>query len=284
MEQVAWTTQREFSLPVPKYRESSITTHEYEIIKDECMKPSAFDSKGLRNEIFNRAFNLKTTPIIVKESEEGKIIAMLDNIDQLCQIPWNLWFRVLRMFYRGKKFCIFFLAHTSLRTFPKTTLQPIQPFNINGGYTYPCDHTCICIYRAEDATRVLIHELFHSSCSDDRNESIDMIEAKTEAWAELFYASLMAEGNHSETEKNIKRQAAWIASQNKYLRMHYIRSNSTEFPWRYTIGKEYIWKKWGIYPKGVRPVENKKKSLRLTPPPTEKQLEKNGLPKNSTIL
>ena len=37
------------------------------------------------------------------------------------------------------------------------------------------------IYKAEDATRVLIHELMHSSCADNHENGIDIVEAETEA-------------------------------------------------------------------------------------------------------
>jgi hypothetical protein len=284
LEHVGWMVSKEFAKSAPKYTESTITASEFDTLYKECKKDSVFDSRNLRNEMFHKAFELKESPVVIQESEEGKIIAVFENEKQEEEMPWELWWRILRMFYSGKKYTIFFLAHSSLRKFPKTTREPIEPYNINGGYTYPCDHTCVCIYRAEDATRVLIHELFHASCTDDRRDSVDIIEAKTEAWAELFYAALLAKGNPADFKKAIKRQGAWMASQNIPIRSKYVRPHTYDFPWRYTLGKEYMWKQWGIFPNGVRPMENPTKSLRLGAPPLSSQKKLHHVSESSTIL
>lgn len=243
------------------------------------MTDSPFDPVNLRKEMFVRVFYKKEGTYQVKESPYGKIIALFYNKEQEDDLPWELWFRILRLFYKKRPFTICFLAHPSLREFPKK-YTPISPFNINGGYTYPCNPSFICIYRAEDATRVLIHELFHASCSDNHDEGIDRVEAKTEAWAELIYCAIITKGNQRSFEKQVKKQSGWMSMQNKHLADFHMKTTQ-QFPWRYTIGKEEIWQLWGIFSKTHLAFTN---SLRLTCPPTSTQKKQADISSSSTML
>lgn len=271
-------------MPSPKYEASTIKKKEYDILYKESNEFSEFDPLNSRYSMFMRAFHTHTATIITYESKYGKIIALLDTPEQKEQIPWELWFRILRTFYMGYSFTIFFLANIHLRRFPEKG-HAIIPQNINGGYTYPCNHEYICIYRAEDATRVLIHELFHASCSDNNSDGIDRVEAKTEAWAELFYGGFISEGNYKAFTKEIIRQSAWMRGQNKEVCKYIVScgKDSYEFPWRYTIGKELYWKQWGILNTQVKHA-NVHGSLRLTPPPTTEQKQIHSVSHNSVIL
>jgi hypothetical protein len=183
-----------------------------------------------------------------------------------------------------KPFKIFFLANRSLRQFPSED-EPITPENINGGYTYRCDPETIVIYRAEDATRVLIHELQHSCCLDNPENGVDIIEAETEAWAELFYVAIISQGKKYIFKDLIQRQSEWMIKQNRKVRQHMMGPNTMEFPWRYTIGKEEVWERWGILRRDeMKPVINVGKSLRLTYPPNNVLKNRFKVIKESTIL
>lgn len=282
IDEVGYQVQAEFAQPAPKIRNSRITEKEFEILKKESLTDSQFDPVNLRKQMFIHVFYKKLAPYIVKESQHGKIIALLYSQEQQHDIPWDLWFRILRMFYKGKPFTICFLAHPLPREFPDTKYNEISPFNINGGYTYPCNPSFICIYRAEDATRVLIHELFHASCSDNHDDGLDLVEAKTEAWAELLYCALITRGIHTSFQNQIKKQSIWMSTQNKIISKYYIKK-PYDFPWRYTIGKEDIWKQWGIFNKDFKQIDLRN-SLRLTYPPTSYQKYQYSVLGRSTIL
>jgi hypothetical protein len=190
-------------------------------------------------------------------------------MEQMAELPWDLWGRILRMFSEPprKPFKIFFLANKNLREFPPVG-EPIKPENINGGYTYRCNPETVVIYRAEDATRVLIHELQHSCCLDKPENGVDIVEAETEAWAELIYVAILSQGKKYIFNDLLKRQSEWIRKQNAKVRKHMTNPNSQEFPWRYTIGKEDVWQRWGILSKDdLTPPIKVENSLRLTYPP-----------------
>lgn len=178
--------------------------------------------------------------IIILGNKEFKL-----NEDYLYLWSWILsTFCPLEMYGRIR---IFFVADESLRRFPLEGEGDIGPQNINGGYTYPCRKNLdIFIYRIEDATRVLIHELLHAFCTDRHETGVDLIEAKTEAWAELIWCCFMAEGNIDKSLKNFESQIGWVVLQNERV-IDFIGENGVvtrKFPWRYTIAKENIFRVW----------------------------------------
>ena len=180
-------------------------------------------------------------------------------------------------------FTVFFLANTHLRTFPSGT-KAITATNINGGYTYPCNRETIVIYRAEDATRVLLHELMHSCCLDNHDNGVDRVEAETEAWAELIYIAILSQGKKKEFDELLRLQSEWMRQQNRKVKEHMRDPESMEFPWRYTIGKEDMWRKWNILCELRRPFVSVGNSLRLTYPPSTVLKTRFQVRKESTIL
>ena len=181
--------QNEFKKEEPQWFQSHWNDSDAKFLQEECNKDSEFDPTNVRKSLIK---NINDSTVL--ECAYGKIHVIYENPLQKYDIPWGLWGRILRLYsHKGKPFKIFFLAGTNTREFPNGDL-PITPYNINGGYTYSCNHETIVIYRAEDATRVLIHELQHSCCLDNHALGIDRVEAETEAWAELIYCALLSRG------------------------------------------------------------------------------------------
>ena len=159
------------------------------------------------------------------------------------------------------------------------------------------------IYRAEDATRVLIHELQHASCLDSTpeqraikghssHEHDDALEAETEAWAELLYAAVLSQGKRAMFLQLVQDQAAWFIEQNEQVKQH--MKSPTQFPYRYTIAKEAVWRRWGLVQAGTASLRlqagtatmssQAMQSLRLTPPPSAALKRIFGVSPDSTIL
>lgn len=276
--------KHEYSLRPPSYSDCSMHAKELETIRRECSEQSSIDTANMRSYIFNRTFVNGDAPILCRQSVHGRIIVALESTEQVADIPWDTWFRILRLFSNGKQITAVILARTLKRTAPPRG-EPIRPVNINGGYTYPCRPDFICVYRAEDATRVLIHELFHAMCSDNLMEGIDWMEAKTEAWAEVIYSVVLAKGARDASERALKRQAQWIAVQNNGIRSRHMRTDkSSEFPWRYTIGKELVFHRITHLPRPIVTAREWNGSLRLTQSPTATQKREHGVATSSTML
>jgi hypothetical protein len=270
----------------PVWKTSRIVATDREFLENECSNDSEFDPFGWRKQMYDMYLNGNAV-VDVRECAYGRVVALgLRSVeDTLQNIPWGLWGRILRLYYRGAshpKAKIFFLASPYLRTVvtrayasqthpshPSKKYPPIGPENINGGYTYHCNMETIVIYRAEDATRVLIHELQHASCLDHMEHGVDIVEAETEAWAELLYAGLLSQGKKPLFHELVKKQADWMQAQNAVVKRHI--HHERQFPWRYTVGKEEVWERWGLLEGHSRASHASPKpmhSLRLTPPPS----------------
>ncbi len=276
------SVKKEFELDPPMWLSTSMEEHDILFLDEECKKPSPFDPHNRRKEMLDKMIRREARNVI-RRCEYGQIFAVFNRWEQEIELPWDLWGRILRM-YSGtsrKKFKVYFLADDSLREFPKG--KEIRPENINGGYTYPCDTKSIVIYRAEDATRVLLHELMHASCLDRHENGIDRVEAETEAWAEFIYIAMLSEGKPYIFNSLLQRQSQYMRKQNERVK-EYI-GNTMEFPWRYTVGKQEIWERWGILSKeDTKPVIHIDNSLRLTFPPDKNLKARFHVAPLSTIL
>jgi hypothetical protein len=288
--------QKEFTEPEVEWENINLSDKDFNFLKEECNKGSEFDPLNKRKKMFDDMVSGKLL-VIASKCKYGQIVALFETIEQMAELPWDLWGRILRLFYEPfrKPFKVFFLANQSLREFPPGD-EPITPENINGGYTYRCDPETVVIYRAEDATRVLIHELQHSCCLDKPENGLDIVEAETEAWAELFYIAILSQGKRYMFKDLLQRQSEWMIKQNRKVKKHmknpdtpvYLENSkniSMEFPWRYTIGKEEVWDRWGILRRDeMKPVIRVGNSLRLTYPPTNILKERFKVIKSSIIL
>jgi hypothetical protein len=255
-------------------------------LKNESNTQSDFDQTNKRNSLLQSP----SSTIIIKRCEYGQVVA-IGKPDILEGIPWELWGRILRKYTppnkpnkpnKHKRFKVFFLADESLREFPSHTTIKITPENINGGYTYHCNRETIVIYRAEDATRVLLHELMHACCMDNMKLGLDRVEGETEAWAELLYIVFLSRGRVNIFKRLLKNQCDWIQEQNRIVKTY--QSYHTEFPYRYTICKEEVWKRWGIIRNNIPQNNIGNNSLRLTHPPDNTIKRLFGVPNNSHIL
>ena len=271
------------------WRQAPLTPVHDAILERECTGPSDFDQIQSRKTFHAHYKAGHIKPLVrtcfVGEDLVGTVVALLSDSAEEHDIPWALWGKLLALFNKKRAYTVYFCAHPSTRQFPAHS-HPTQPLHINGGYTYPCSHEAIVIYRAEDATRVLIHELFHAACSDNPSQSLDRREAETEAWAELFWCGFMAcasLGDLKSLRSLVRKQATWMVSQNGRLaRDNHVAPGPQGFPWRYTAGKEEVWRRWGLLQGAVKghPVD----SLRLTFPPTAAMKRFYGVRNSSTIL
>ena len=282
--------KKEFAKPAPTWKKSAVCPEDDMLfLKNECSVVSEFDPLQMRKSMLDGLYNGQSH-ITVASCLYGTVHAIYQTPEQYYHIPWELWARILRMYTEQSKkdrkslkpfkpFKLFFLANDAIRQFPKGT-APITAININGGYTYHCNRETIMIYRAEDATRVLLHELMHACCLDNMKLGVDRIEAETEAWAELMYVGFLSRGNSQQFYRLLQKQSSWIIQQNKRVRLH--MCTPMAFPWRYTVGKEDVWRRWNILDSEIK--VRLGNSLRLTCPPDDTMKKIHHVSKDSTIL
>jgi hypothetical protein len=233
---------------------------------------SPFDPLQIRQKVWKKWREGKIEPAVF-ECILGKIVGLFPNPQTITKndVPLSLWSWILAAFApQGVYVRIYFVGSDLLRLFP--TKGKIGPEHINGGYCYPCrKQPAVFIFRAEDATRVLIHELFHAFCTDHFEVGLDLVEARTETWAEVIWCCFMSGGNKEIALRFIELQAKWVLEQNKAV-ADFIGDEAVmrqEFPWRYTIGREHIFKRWlagRVATETATETATGERSLRLTSP------------------
>jgi len=155
--------------------------------------------------------------------------------------PWELWARLFQWLGpapTGQRWRLFWFPAPTKRILPEVG-QEVGPMNLNGGYTFPCKHDSIVVYRLEEATRVLVHEILHAACLDPPAD-LPLKEATTETWAELFLVALCSSGSLKKAAELWAIQSQWISSQNHKLKTQYGIQGPQQYAWRYTVGRELI--------------------------------------------
>jgi len=174
--------------------------------------------------------------LVCKRCSFGKVITLHD-AGTKDPTPWDTWARALQLFgsTRGG-WRVGFFAAPNKRDLTGATV--VGPEHVNGGYAYPCQPQTIIVYRAEECTRVLLHELFHAACTDRRQE-LPHMESETESWAEWMLVALASDGDIALAKKLFAKQLQWVARLNKTLRAApFAVSQPSDFAWRYTLGRE----------------------------------------------
>ena len=179
--------------------------------------------------------------------------------------PWSTWARIFQMF-GPHGWRVGFFPSEFVRELPELG-QPVGPAHVNGGYAMPCKPDSIIIYRKEEATRVLIHELFHAACCD-RELCLEDKEAETESWAELVLIAFIAKGNKQKARELFQKQLHWMGEIHATLVQYYGIKGPEDYVWRYTIGREASYIRLGCEVPRVA-IRKPRKSNRLTHPELE---------------
>jgi len=223
-------------------------------------EPSVFDPLLLRATLWKEVEEGRAT-VKAKGCALARIIWIQSKGKKL-EPDWSTWGRVFQWYGQptgGGVWRIFWFPSEVKRVAPAQGY--VGPAHVNGGYTIPCSSTAIVIYRKEEATRVLLHELSHGACLDDHSESLVMREARTETWAEIFLVAIKSGGSLKRATHLWNFQKQWISDQNNMLRTNYGVQGPNDYAWRYTLAREVVLNQLGIY---LRAPKQTSKSLRFT--------------------
>ena len=186
--------------------------------------------------------------------------------------PWPLWARLFQWLgpssdAGGGPWRVLYFAATQPRRFPSQPGEPLGPEHVNGGYTRPCTTEGIVVYREEEATRVLLHELLHAACLDEHGWPIPLREAAIETWAELFLVALVSKGGTTAAASLWRTQAQWVANTNWRAATEFGVQGSDNYAWRYLGGREQMYARLGVELPAARAAgASTQQSLRFTHP------------------
>jgi hypothetical protein len=229
---------------------------------EKTVVSSDFDTLGLQRVLWD-AVKADRAHLVKYTCSLGSIFIVYER-----EYPWKFPFemvqRVLRLFYNpSKPFRVVFFGSRTERIAPESG-KPIEREHINGGYTYPCNASTIVVYRREELVRVLIHECLHASCSDPRGLPLPMLEADTEAWAEIVLCALMSGGVKRRFLDLFDKQMIYASKQADGLALHHMLRDANDYAWRYTAGKIDVWRRLGFVIPHYRVSRGHVLRLRLT--------------------
>jgi hypothetical protein len=223
------------------WKDEQLTEHDKNILRSEALKESQFDQLNLKKNMFE-AYENGTAKVIVKSCDCAKVVILQDNDSQ--QFPWSTWSRIFQWFGASTPWCVYLYASPQNRILPES--GPIGPAELNGGYTYPCKSDCIVIYRYEECTRVLVHELLHAACTDNHTKPVELKEAATEAWAELFLVATLAKGNYRKALELWNIQEHYIQDLNYTVSTFHNVNSENDYGARYTTMRDDVFKQFNI--------------------------------------
>jgi hypothetical protein len=229
------------TLPDVRWVTTNPTEEDMLILKREAMTESKFDKVNFRKEMWE-VLQKGSAELLCRQCKYGKVLVIRMKGEDL-KISWSLWGRILQGFDVKARICWF--AHPQKRELPGKGIA-VAAEHVNGGYTFPCRTDAVVIYRLEEATRVLIHELLHASCTDNHELAIELTEAKTETYAELFLVGYASRGSMKLAEKLWSQQSNWIQELNTTLAANHGVRTLADYSARYTVARAEELKSLGI--------------------------------------
>jgi len=219
----------------------------------------------IRRDLWNKWLQKEAT-IQAYTCKEGRVIILSASTIH----PPSSWIRIMRLLSPMQKAQVIWFASDEERIAPQEG-DPIEALHINGGYAQKCNPRSIVIYRKEEATRVLIHELLHASCSDP-DGSVSHIEGDTEGWAEVILVALNAKGSQKAFASLWKEHSYYAMKQAVSAEQFHNVKSKEDYSYRYLIGRLATFKRLGLSVPKIDSLSRQIKSLRLT----DKKLELNA--------
>lgn len=243
LQEILTQVRNVYNQPQIKFKQGVVNENDIERMHKAVIEGAEFDRLGLKKEVWAR-YQSGTNHIVCLENTIARVIAI---IPKGIEIPEE-WSRIFQLFGKSKygpKWNVYMFGSITPRRFPKAGL-PLAAEHLNGGYTQVCSTDGIFIYRLEEATRVLIHELLHAACQDPFDKSIPQREATIESWAELILVAFKAKGEAKEAERLWTLQTQWVADTNNHASINNNVHSENDYGWRYLNGRKDVYKSLGL--------------------------------------
>jgi hypothetical protein len=253
-----------WSMPEEEWIDDYPNKGDIEMLANHARLTSTIDQGNFRSEMYQK-WKAKdaSVELMVRTLTTRARVVFLGTREQWSNIPWKFWARVFQSIGHPIERVLFY-ADPSMRSDPPPN-EALTAKAINGGYTYMGSKEVIVIYRYEEATRVLLHELLHTA-GFDAEKSVELLEAHTEAWTELFLCALLSRGKYTVFHRLWKAQVDWMTEQTESLKVSHNINTPADYAWRYMLGKKDVLENAGFLEyfkgKGGQPTP----SLRFTTP------------------
>jgi hypothetical protein len=252
LEEVNIQVRNVYKMPALVWTKGIINDDDLKRFETAVIEGTQFDPLHLKKTVWD-AYKKGEFIAHVIESPLARVVALLPKGKS---IP-DSWGRIFQMFgtpKHGSRWNVYMFGGEVPRLFPKDG-APLAAEHLNGGYTTGCSTDGIFIYRIEEATRVLIHELLHAACQDPYEKSVPQREATIETWAELILIAFCSKGIAHKAEHLLRLQTQWVADTNLQASKHNVKSEA-DYGWRYLNGRVHVYQALGLElpsPSGVNP-------------------------------
>jgi len=259
-----------WAMPQEYWIDDSPKFADTDLLHKNALSESAIDEINFRADMVAKWKSGKSDiQLKVKELPGRTRVVFLGTEKQWSQIPWVTWARIFQAVEHPIGHVLFY-ADARPRVDPEP--GPLKAKDVNGGYSYICRQELVVIYRFEEATRVLLHELLHTLCFD-KEKGVEDLEAHTEAWTEVFLCALLSKGSSAKFNKLWKQQVHWMVEQTDSLKLERGINGPAEYAWRYMLGKKEVLDNLGFlrdYTAGNK--HEATSSLRFTTPQWDKEM------------
>jgi len=262
-----------YTQPKPVWKDYKPTAADMNNLEQNSLTNNTFDKKALKNRVWVE-YKKGTYKCIGKECEYGYVVALLPPGTSIPLDDWGLIFKWFGKAADGGKWKVYWFGSQIKREFPEKG-SPMGPEHVNGGYTTRCSSEGIYIYRIEEATRVLVHEMFHAACldPDPAKTSVPLLEATTETWAELLLIAFRSKGVMARAWRLWSIQRAWIRKTNGRAAVAHSVQSEKDYAWRYLNGRAQIYAQLGFDLGGGQGGGGQAAPLRLSPRFTAPELD-----------
>ena len=211
---------------------------------EENSVSNTFDKESLKHTVWTEYKNGKYG-CIAKECGLARVVALLPPGTEIPLADWGSIFQWFGPAKSGEPWVVYWFGSPVKRLFPNPG-EELGPGHVNGGYTMPCSTKGIFIYRLEEATRVLIHEMMHAACLDPPSSHIPERESHVETWAEILLIAFRSRGSLKEAERLWKLQAEWVVNTNQRAAEKHAVNDDTDYAWRYLNGRIEVYRHLGF--------------------------------------
>lgn len=242
-----------WSMPEEYWIDDSPRISDTDLVKKEAEGDSSIDERKLRSEMVEQwSSGSNGVSLRIKVLPGRTRLLFVGTDDQWSQIPWATWARIFQAIGYPIDHVLFY-ANPLKREFPTDDERQkgiqIHAKNINAGYSYLCQTKIVVIFRFEEATRVLLHELLHTACFDSEL-GVEDLEANTEAWTEILLCAILSKGKPRTFTGLWAKQCRWIEAQTDHLQTVWKLTGPHDYAWRYTIGRHEVLVDRGFMYKG----------------------------------
>ena len=263
--------KRIWAIPEEHWIDDSPRMADTEILEKYGNLESAIDEVNFRADMLAKwkqegsGINLR-----IKELPGRTRVVFIGTDEQWSQIPWKFWARIFQMIEHP-------IGHTLIYADPRPRVdpgeqRPLKAADINGGFSYLGHQELVVVYRFEEVTRVLLHELLHTMGFDSEKGTEDL-EAYTEAWTELFLCALLSKGYTNKFSKLWSEQVNWMVEQAESLKVERNVNTPVDYAWRYMLGKVGVLEEMGFIKGFVKKASlEPTKSLRFTTPAWDSEM------------